>query len=129
MTKAQQRQIIKEKYNGRCAYTGKDLGTDWQIDHVHPKNLNIRLNDKIEEHDDLKNLLPACRIVNHYKRGFNLEGFRTYMFFFHKRLSTLPKTTKSEKTKTRIDYMKKVAELFEITPEKRFSGKFYFETL
>ena len=129
MTKAQQRQFIKEKFNGRCAYTGKILGDDWQIDHIHPKNLSIQIGDRISNHNEYDNLFPACRIVNHYKRGFNLEGFRSYMSLFHKRLSKLPKTTNSEKTKSRIAYMNQIAELFEITPEKGFKGKFYFETI
>lgn len=122
MTKAQ-RNIIYNKFGGKCAYTGKPLADDWQVDHVFPlcsmaSNLN-----------DIGNLVPACRIVNHYKRSLHLEGFRKYMLSFHKRLKKLPKKTNVPRTQNRIRYMLEVAELFDITPDKPFSGKFYFELL
>ena len=28
------REKVYNKYGGKCAYTGKPLGQDWQIDHV-----------------------------------------------------------------------------------------------
>lgn len=113
------RQQIYDKFNGLCAYTGKPLGDDWQIDHLKPKRQGGE--------DDFDNLLPALKIVNHYKRGYDLEGFRKYMMNFHNRLKRLPKTTKSEKTMKRIMYMQKIAHLFDISEGKEFNGKFYFE--
>lgn len=110
---------IKNKFGGLCAYTGKPLGEDWQIDHIKPKAQGGS--------NDLDNLLPALKIVNHYKRCFDLETFRNYMVNFHIRLSKLPKTTRVEKTKNRIIYMNNIASAFGITPEKGFDGKFYFE--
>lgn len=115
-----------------CAYTGKPLEEDWQIDHVISKQLVDyyfrHKNEKIEV-DSEDNLMPTLRIVNHYKRAYSLEGFRKYMENFHIRLSKLPKTTNVEKTKRRIEYMNKVAKAFDITIDKPFNGKFYFETL
>jgi 5-methylcytosine-specific restriction endonuclease McrA len=35
--KKQLREEVYNKYGGLCAYTGKPLGDDWQIDHIHPK--------------------------------------------------------------------------------------------
>jgi 5-methylcytosine-specific restriction endonuclease McrA len=35
------RRVIHDKFGGRCAYTGKPLGDDWQIDHVVPKRHGI----------------------------------------------------------------------------------------
>ena len=121
------RQSVFEKHNGLCAYTGKPLGDDWQVDHVNSKHLcNYFGSDDV---NNMENLLPACGIVNHYKRAFDLERFRTYMMTFHLRLAKLPKTTRRPKTQRRVEYMMKVAELFGITPDKPFSGKFYFELL
>lgn len=79
--------------------------------------------------DVIENLLPALRIVNHYKRAQDLEYFREYMTDFHKRLAKLPKKTTVERTKNRMIYMNKVADVFGITVDKPFCGKFYFETL
>lgn len=121
------RQSVFEKYSGLCAYTGKPLGDDWQVDHVNSKHLCNYFG--FNEVNNMENLLPACRIINHYKRDFDLERFRTYMMTFHLRFAKLPKTTRTPKTQRRKEYMMKVAELFGITVDNPFGGKFYFETL
>lgn len=132
------RQQVFDKYNGLCAYTGKLLGDDWQVDHVTSKIKHEyqtywnkatlpEIKQELKKVDQLSNLLPACKIVNHYKRGFDLEGFRAYMRTFHTRLSKLPKKPTVQKSIKRKAYMLKVAELFDITPDKPFSGIFYFE--
>lgn len=124
------RQAVWDKFQGRCAYTGKPLGDDWQVDHACPKTNYIWHQPwNTECVDDIKNLLPAIKIVNHYKRGHNIESFRLSMMNFHLRLRKLPKKTMVKKTEKRIRYMRTVAELFDITPDRPFSGKFYFETV
>lgn len=122
------RELIYQKFNGLCSYTGKPLGEDWQIDHIEPQ---YKFKEGFIEgnKDDIDNLIPALKIVNHYKRGLNLEKFRKYMESFHLRLAKLPKKTTLEKTKKRIAYMSTVANAFDITIDKPFNGKFYFETL
>jgi 5-methylcytosine-specific restriction endonuclease McrA len=125
------RELVKNKYGGLCAYTGKPLGEDWQVDHIFPKYLHhlYDYNSKGLSVDRIENLLPAIRIVNHYKRGETLEGFRAYMLRFHERLRKLPKKTTVERTRGRIEYLKKISELFDIAIDKPFNGKFYFETI
>lgn len=123
------REQVRLKYNGLCAYTGLPLDDKWQADHVFPKCRTIQLYHNINNHDCVENLVPALRIVNHYKRSLDLDGFRNYMLTFHIRLAKLPKKTDVENTKKRIAYMNEVANLFGITKEIPFNGKFYFETL
>jgi 5-methylcytosine-specific restriction endonuclease McrA len=138
------RKQVYEKYNGRCAYTGKPLvDGEWQIDHmtsryktkcnaarsVAEKRDWSAYQEALEHVNDIDNLLPSLRIVNHYKRLLDLEGFREYMLTFHKRLAKLPKRTNSPSTARRIIYMNKIADAFGITIEKPFNGIFYFETL
>lgn len=120
------REDIFLKFNGLCAYTGKPLSSDWQIDHMEPP-FYARMWMRDPNRPD--NLYPALKIVNHYKREKDLEGFRKYMLYFHLRLSKLPKNPRVEKTIKRISYMKKVADAFGITPDTPFNGRFYFETL
>lgn len=123
------RQQVYEKYGGRCAYTGKPLDDKWQVDHVTPYlYLTVRYPSHLEIINHINNLLPACQIINHYKRSKDLEEFRQYMLTFHKRLERLPNNCIVEKSRRRKAYMLKVAELFDITPDKPFIGKFYFET-
>lgn len=120
------RQEIFNRYDGLCAYTGKQLGHDWQVDHMEP-----HFYAKMWQRDPNRpeNLVPALRIVNHYKRCKDLEEFRKYMQSFHQRLAKLPKMPRVQKSSKRKDYMLKVAEAFGITVDKPFNGVFYFETL
>ncbi len=122
------REIVRTKFGGLCAYTGTPLKDDWQVDHVTPKYLFK--DGYIEGNpDDIKNLIPCQKIINHYKRGFDLEGFRKYMTNFHVRLSKLPKKTMVEATKRRIKYMNEIADSFQISVDKPFCGLFYFENI
>lgn len=129
--KKAKRQKVFDKYGGLCAYTGKPLGDDWQVDHAIPKYYYTVLeNDELKDQiNHIDNLLPAIKIINHYKRGLTIEGFRNYMMDFHKRLSKLPKKTVVKRTEKRKEYMQMVANLFDITPDNPFVGKFYFETI
>lgn len=115
------RDTVGNKFNGLCAYTGQPLGEDWQIDHIFPKRRGGT--------DDIDNLLPALKIVNHYKRALDLEGFRKYMLSFHIRLNKVPKNPKTEKGIKRKEYMNKIAEVFNIKIDRPFNGLFYFEKL
>jgi len=120
------RDRIYNKYNGLCAYTGKQLVDNWQIDHQEPKRHAHWYMDTPIDCDE--NLFPALRIVNHYKRGHNLESFRLYMRNFHVRLSKCPKNPKVSHRIRYKEYMNEIADAFGITVDKPFCGKFFFET-
>lgn len=120
------RQEIYNKYNGKCAYTGKLLDDGWQVDHMEPP---FYANMYGRDPNRTENLVPALRIVNHYKREKDLEAFRKYMTTFHLRLAKLPKKPHVEKSIKRCNYMYLVADVFGISTTIPFTGKFYFETL
>lgn len=122
------REKVYNKFGGKCAYSGTHLEDDWQVDHLIPKR---HFKDKVLKGvDDIENLVPAQKIINHYKRGESLEVFREWKLGkLHERLKKLPKNPQSPKTIKRKKYLLEVAELFGITDDKPFSGKFYFETL
>jgi hypothetical protein len=131
------REKVYAKYNGLCAYTGKPLGDDWQEDHIVPLWLNGS--------NSIDNRLPALRIVNHYKRGLDLEGFRKYMTgteyvfaaggtkcrqksFIERMKGYLKKDgTVRKDQESRYEYMKKVAAAFDISEDRPFDGIFFFE--
>lgn len=132
----EKRQAVRDKFNGKCAYTGKDLGDDWQVDHVNSQYQHrygysgeFDYVEYMKKVHDINNLFPTLRIVNHYKRTKNLYQFRRYMTDFHKRLAKLPKTTRVPATERRIAYMNNIAKAFDITVDKPFSGVFYFERI
>ena len=125
------REIIRQKFGGKCAYSGTDLKDDWQVDHVKPiirnwYNGTVRFKDA----HNLENMLPVQKIINHYKGSMQLELFRTwYLAGLHVRLKKLPKNPTIEKGIKRKAYLLTVAQFFDITTDKPFSGKFHFETI
>jgi hypothetical protein len=125
------REQVRQKYNGLCAYTGTELLPNWQVDHVSPLRRNWWLNNsaRCENNHKIENMIPTQRIINNYKHSMELEEFRNFMKYFHIRISKLPKNPKTEKSMRRKAYMLEIARLFDITPEKAFSGKFYFESV
>ncbi len=116
------RKAVYNKYNGLCAYSGTPLENDWQIEHVVPISRGGT--------DDINNLLPVQKIINHYKRALMIGEFkRWYLSGLHERLKKLPKNPRVEKSKKRKDYMLKIASYFNIKIDHPFSGKLYFELI
>jgi len=63
------RRLIYEKFDGCCAYCGKEL--EWkemQVDHIMP----LRKGGS----DTRDNMFPSCRRCNHYKSTLTVEQFR-----------------------------------------------------
>lgn len=124
------REVIKNMFGGKCAYTGTDLLPDWQVDHIEPVVRNWWTNTAmLHSNHNIENMIPTQRIINHYKHSMGLEQFRDFMKDFHLRIAKLPKNPKVEKSVKRKAYMLEVARLFDLTPNKPFSGKFWFETV
>lgn len=124
------REIVKNKFGGRCAYSGTILQKDWQIDHIKPI---IRIGTKsaifVDSHI-IENMVPTQKIINHYKGSLSLKEFREwYLGGLSERLNTLPKNPKVKKSIRRKQYLFEVASLFGITEDIPFSGKFYFEVI
>ena len=86
MNKKEQRQAVKEKCNGKCAYCETPLGEKFHVDHLipvrriheyHPKRGFIPTG-KMEnpEMDCFENMLPSCASCNIAKSSMPLEHFR-----------------------------------------------------
>lgn len=103
------RQIVYEKYGGRCAYCGRNIDyKDMQVDHfVAKRGWNQ------EGTDDIENLMPSCRMCNHYKRANGLEVFRKY-------IKEIPR-------KLRENYIYKVGVVYGNIIENEKDIEFYFE--
>lgn len=128
------RQKVYEKYGGKCAYSGKELPSDWQVDHIeHRSSWKFKLIDgslnRIHNPNHIDNLIPTLKILNHYKRAKNLKEWREYLLTLHERLKKLPKKTRRVKTARTKEYLLEVAGHFGITADQPFSGTFYFETI
>ena len=125
------REIIKMKFGGLCAYTGTQLKGDWQVDHIEPVVRNWFSKGAVfKDRHNIENMFPSQKIINHYKGSMDLETFRTwYLGGLHERLKKLPKNPKTPKSHKKKAYLLEVAELFEISETNPFSGKFYFEKI
>ena len=62
------RDIIRNKFGGKCAYCGVKLGKLFHVDHVTAK---YRGGENVEE-----NYFPACPRCNKRKDTFSVEEFR-----------------------------------------------------
>lgn len=103
------REMVYEKYNGHCAYCGrKILLKDMQVDHFIPKR-----GWSENGSDDLQNLMPSCRMCNHYKRANSLETFRKYIFEIPRKLHD--------------NYIYKVGIVYGNVIESEIPIRFYFE--
>ena len=77
-TKAQ-REALKARFGGRCAYCGSELGNKWHADHMESV---YRLPDgtmENPEHNTIDNMMPACVPCNLHKHGLTLEEWREYL--------------------------------------------------
>ena len=106
------RKAVYQKYDGHCAYCGREIAyKDMQVDHFLPLRAW-----GIEDAgaDDLDNLMPACRMCNHYKRANSLETFRRY-------IAEIPR-------KLRENYIYKIGVVYGNVIEDEKLIEFYFET-
>lgn len=108
--KKAEREKVYLKYNGHCAYCGKNIAyNDMQVDHLVPVN---GWNEKGT--NDFDNLMPACRRCNHYKRANSLEGWR-------RMIEEIPQKLE------RDSYIYRVALDYGLIKPKPHKIRFYFE--
>lgn len=85
-----QRDGLRMKYGGLCAYCGCELSGRWHADHVEPVQRDTRYCYKTQryiqtgnvlapERDCLENLKPACASCNLDKSTQSLEDWRGWL--------------------------------------------------
>ena len=111
------RDLVKSKYNNKCAYCGCELQKGWHIDHIEPIVRNW-LNGTCEkpENENLENYNPSCASCNIQKNSYTLEQFRKNIKQF---VSSLNQYS------TQYKFVKK----YGLVSETDIEVKFYFETL
>lgn len=115
------RQIVFNKYNGKCAYCGCSLGSKWHVDHIVPKRrgdseATLKKLNKVRGSDNFDNLNPSCIRCNIRKNSLTLEQFRSEIQEQVKRLKR-----DSNQFNLALDY--------NLIEETNKEVKFYFETL
>ena len=83
LTKAQREQV-RLKFGGKCAYCGCDLPERWHADHIEPigrtdwfaKQGFTPMGHDYPERDVIENMNPACPPCNIDKHSLSLESWR-----------------------------------------------------
>lgn len=121
----EKRAEVYAKYNGRCAYCGKEIELkDMQVDHVTAYGQSVygndldHINEMINDGsiDNIENLMPSCRACNYYKNINGIEGFRERI------LNQLSHTCIGT-------FQARLAMQYGIIEYKPWDGKFYFEKI
>lgn len=80
------RQIVFNKYNGKCAYCGCDITPClFEPDHIIPRSRLKMLSSKqrlglgVRAIDSVDNLNPSCVECNRQKWDRDIDGFRDYI--------------------------------------------------
>ena len=126
MTK-KDRQIVFDKYKGKCAYCGCELQKGWHVDHIEPTVRDFIYNkskQRLEtngicrnpENENLQNYNPSCPSCNIQKNSYTLEQFRENIKEFVNSLNQYS---------TQYKFAKK----YGLIQETEIEVKFYFETL
>ena len=76
------RDLVKSKYNNKCAYCGCELQKGWHVDHIEPAFHNWSDEDiKLHLKQDrglnvIENYNPSCPRCNRWKSTWSIEQFR-----------------------------------------------------
>ena len=81
-----ERELVRKKYDGKCAYCGEPLPPKWHADHLEPvqriekfvQGIGFVKTADMEhpERDCLSNMMPACPPCNIDKHVMKLDDWR-----------------------------------------------------
>jgi len=120
------RQIIFDKFGGKCAYCGCELQKGWHVDHIQPivRDFKYSKHKSRFEHtgscrnpknENLDNYNPSCASCNIQKNSFTLEQFRNNIKQFVNSLN-------------QYSTQYKFAKRYGLITETNIDVIFYFET-
>lgn len=121
------RELIFNKYDGKCAYCGCELIKGWHADHIEPIVRDFIYNKNKQrfktngicrnpENDNLQNYNPSCPSCNIQKNSYTLEQFRENIKQFVNSLNQYS---------TQYKFAKK----YGLVSENDIEVKFHFETV
>jgi 5-methylcytosine-specific restriction endonuclease McrA len=121
------RELIFNKYNGKCAYCGCELTKGWHADHIEPIVRDFIYNRNKQrfktngicrnpEKENLQNYNPSCPSCNIQKNSYTLEQFRENIKQFVNSLNQYS---------TQYKFAKK----YGLVSETDIEVKFHFETV
>lgn len=122
------RDLLKKKYDNKCAYCGIELQKGWHVDEIEPVRRNHKWNNEKKRYEidknnpmmhperlHIDNQNPSCASCNINKHSESLESFRNAIKGYMKHLNE--KSTQY-----------KIAKRYGLIVENNIAVKFYFET-
>jgi 5-methylcytosine-specific restriction endonuclease McrA len=75
------REILFNKFDGKCAYCGNNLTKGWHADHITPiyrgcTDEELERYNKKRGSNELENFNPSCASCNRMKQDLSLDKFR-----------------------------------------------------
>lgn len=110
------REIVFNKYGGKCAYCGCELEKGWHVDHIRAQAKSSYHIAEGFDTNHIDNLNPACPSCNINKHDFTVEQFRAAI---HKYVESLNNYS--------VQY--KLAKRFGLISETGNKVEFYFEAV
>jgi 5-methylcytosine-specific restriction endonuclease McrA len=84
-----ERAVVQEKFHGKCAYCGCELGIRWHADHFEPvvRDILVHGNRLVSSPDKclhperhcIENMMPSCPPCNISKGSLDLETWRHWL--------------------------------------------------
>ena len=109
------REAVYNKYNGHCAYCGKEITyKEMQVDHLIPVQRERFGRYTEEQIECFENYMPSCRRCNHSKRSYSLENYRKFV-------EEIPRKLEER------NYIYKVGLDYKLIEPHKHKIKFYFE--
>lgn len=126
MATKKERELIRMKYNNRCAYCGCELEKGWHVDELMPIRRNytwdsdkkrmVQVGCLHPERLHIDNQMPACASCNINKHSDSLEQFRKNIAQFVPSLN-------------QYSTQYKIAKRYGLVIEEPKEVVFYFETI
>lgn len=86
----EQREILREKYFGKCAYCGRELENIFHEDHFNPIFRDRSVKPERAGENNYSNLMPSCPRCNLWKKTYTIEEFRKEINLQKERLMKIP---------------------------------------
>lgn len=78
--KKSERELVKAKYGGCCAYCGIKLNGRWEVDHLKPIRRDQDGGCEYPERHTFDNFMPSCVSCNRDKNTYQLETWRSMLY-------------------------------------------------
>lgn len=115
------RELVFQKYDGKCAYCGCELSKGWHIDHIEPIVRNFgsakhRGYCERPENEKVENYNPSCASCNINKHSMTVEQFRESIKKYVNSLNL-------------YSTQYKIAKRYGLIQETEIEVQFYYETV